>query len=127
MESTKSQKARGHVQARSEVCRTKHDRRKMRLVLEGKCPHCGVACAPFYECEQRRAYKRNKYAHKGNWGGHRRGERRNGDDVTRQRKRSKALRVVSTNVLPRGIFPTERIKAQDDYLGWEKSSPWLLP
>lgn len=50
--------------------------------------------------------------------------------VTRSRKT--LLRKIEafpggSDLLPAGVFPTERIRAEDDYLGWEKSSPWLLP
>lgn len=31
---------------------------RQKRISEGKCPHCGKSCAPFYECEERREYKR---------------------------------------------------------------------
>jgi uncharacterized protein YacL (UPF0231 family) len=39
----------------------KHIRYRQKNIAQGRCPHCGELCAPFYECEQRRAYKRLKY------------------------------------------------------------------
>ena len=38
----------------------KYQRRRQKLAAEGCCPHCGKPCAPFVECEERRAYKRKK-------------------------------------------------------------------
>ena len=38
----------------------KQKRYKEKLISEGRCPHCGVPCAPFVECEERRAYKSRK-------------------------------------------------------------------
>lgn len=38
----------------------KYKRYKQKLVSEGRCPHCGKPCAPYVECEERRAYKRAK-------------------------------------------------------------------
>jgi len=108
----------------------------MRLVSEGQCPHCGITCSPYYECEQRRAYKRNRYIHKGNWGGVRRGcgrkpgvaNKPHGDSNGRLKHQNTGIeRNNEHDLLPKGVFPTERISVEDDYLGWEKSSPWLLP
>jgi hypothetical protein len=36
----------------------KHQRYRQKCVSEGRCPHCGVQCAPFLECEDRRLRKR---------------------------------------------------------------------
>jgi hypothetical protein len=38
----------------------KHYRERTRNA--GHCPHCGRPCAPYYECEERRAYKRKQRA-----------------------------------------------------------------
>jgi hypothetical protein len=35
----------------------KSQRYRARMKKEGRCPHCGKPCAPFFECEERRAYK----------------------------------------------------------------------
>ena len=43
----------------------------------GRCPHCGVKCAPYYECDERRAYKRENY-------------RKNSNPVVRGRYRMKS-------------------------------------
>lgn len=37
----------------------KHTRYRNKNVAEGRCPHCGKSCAPYYECEDRRFYKRS--------------------------------------------------------------------
>lgn len=36
----------------------KYQRYKQKCVSEGRCPHCGKPCAPFYECDERRIYKK---------------------------------------------------------------------
>ncbi len=36
----------------------KHKRYRQKCIRDGRCPHCGKSCAPFYECEERRKYKR---------------------------------------------------------------------
>lgn len=35
----------------------KSQRYRAKRKAEGRCPHCGEPCAPYYECEERRAYK----------------------------------------------------------------------
>jgi hypothetical protein len=35
----------------------KHSRYRSRLRSEGRCTHCGKECAPYAECEERRAYR----------------------------------------------------------------------
>lgn len=40
----------------------KYQRYRQKCISEGRCPHCGKPCAPYYECEERREYKRNKTA-----------------------------------------------------------------
>lgn len=36
----------------------KHQRYRQRKIVQGKCPHCGNPCAPYYECEERRINKK---------------------------------------------------------------------
>lgn len=36
----------------------KHKRYRQKCISEDRCPHCGKPCAPYYECEERRKYKR---------------------------------------------------------------------
>lgn len=40
----------------------KYQRYKQKCVSEGRCPHCGKPCAPYYECDERRAYKKSDRA-----------------------------------------------------------------
>lgn len=35
----------------------KHQRYRLKCRSEGRCPHCGKPCAPFAECDDRRAWK----------------------------------------------------------------------
>lgn len=35
----------------------KFQRRYEKCKREGRCPHCGKPCAPYFECAERRAYK----------------------------------------------------------------------
>ena len=35
----------------------KHQRYRQKCITEGRCPHCGEPCAPFYECFKRRIGK----------------------------------------------------------------------
>jgi hypothetical protein len=37
--------------------RTKYTRYKQRMVADGRCPHCGRPCLPYYECAERRSKK----------------------------------------------------------------------
>ena len=37
----------------------KQKRYRQKCALEGRCPHCGQPCAPYYECDERRAYKKS--------------------------------------------------------------------
>lgn len=37
---------------------TKRQAYRQRCIEKGLCPHCGQPCAPYYECEKRRSYKR---------------------------------------------------------------------
>lgn len=39
----------------------KYSRYRRKCVQEGRCPHCGKPCAPYYECDDRRAQKRILY------------------------------------------------------------------
>ena len=39
----------------------KQRRYRQRLVAQGKCPHCGKPCAPYYECGERRFYRQINY------------------------------------------------------------------
>jgi hypothetical protein len=39
----------------------KYQRRAASLVARGRCPHCGKPCAPYYECGERRLYKKINY------------------------------------------------------------------
>jgi hypothetical protein len=36
---------------------TKYSRYRQKCITEGRCPHCGKPCAPFFECPQRRVNK----------------------------------------------------------------------
>lgn len=50
----------GPRDVRPELCRAPRDkwaRYRHRLIADGRCPHCGQPCAPYYECEYRRFYK----------------------------------------------------------------------
>jgi len=38
----------------------KHGRYRRKCLLNRRCPHCGKPCAPYSECEERRAYKRTR-------------------------------------------------------------------
>lgn len=38
----------------------KHQRYRQKCISEGRCPHCGKPCAPYYTCEERRNYKKKK-------------------------------------------------------------------
>src|SRR5437660_4138598 len=44
----------------SDVCAAseKQKRYRARKVAQGQCPHCGKPSFPYYECEDRRRYKR---------------------------------------------------------------------
>lgn len=37
---------------------TKQQRYRQRCIDEGRCPHCGELCAPYYECADRQRKKR---------------------------------------------------------------------
>lgn len=37
---------------------TKQQRYRRKCLSDGRCPHCGEPCAPYYECEDRRRTKR---------------------------------------------------------------------
>ena len=39
----------------------KHKNYIKKCVSEGRCPHCGRFCAPFYECDERRTNRRLVY------------------------------------------------------------------
>ena len=39
----------------------KYEKYRRSCVQRGLCPHCGKPCAPFFECAERRAYKRQQY------------------------------------------------------------------
>ena len=39
----------------------KQQRYRQKCISEGRCPHCGKPCAPYYECEVRRLYKSFDY------------------------------------------------------------------
>jgi len=39
----------------------KYQRYMQKCVREGRCPHCGKPCAPYYECDTRRGIKRVTY------------------------------------------------------------------
>jgi hypothetical protein len=49
---------RGNTSKRKKPATDKHSRWRQKMVSEGRCPHCGKPCEPFYECEQRRANKK---------------------------------------------------------------------
>lgn len=34
---------------------------RLKCAADRRCPHCGKPCGPYYECEERRAYKRQRY------------------------------------------------------------------
>lgn len=36
----------------------KYARHRIKCLMEGRCPHCGKPCAPYSECQERRAKKR---------------------------------------------------------------------
>lgn len=36
----------------------KQKRYRQKCISEGRCPHCGKPCAPYYECDTRRLYKK---------------------------------------------------------------------
>lgn len=40
----------------------KNRRYRQKQISEGKCPHCGKPCAPYYECDKRRQYKKMLYS-----------------------------------------------------------------
>jgi len=40
----------------------KYQKYRKKMVGAGRCPHCGKTCAPYYECEDRRAYKKSNIA-----------------------------------------------------------------
>ncbi len=42
---------------RNEGVLNKYQRYRHKMISQGKCPHCGKPCAPFYECEDRRKRK----------------------------------------------------------------------
>ncbi len=58
------QSPRGRNSVRWKKPKDRHSRYRVKCQETGKCPHCGKSCAPFYECEQRRFYKRLSYAMK---------------------------------------------------------------
>lgn len=37
----------------------KHKRYRLKCISEGLCPHCGKPCAPYYECDDRRFYRKS--------------------------------------------------------------------
>ncbi len=39
----------------------KYQRYRQKCISEGRCPHCGKPCAPYFECAERREYKRFNY------------------------------------------------------------------
>jgi hypothetical protein len=45
------------TQNREKPARDKYSNYRKRMVSEGRCPHCGKPCAPFYECAERRGKK----------------------------------------------------------------------
>ncbi len=55
------QAPRGRNVVRWKQPKDKHSRYRVRCQDQERCPHCGVLCAPFYECENRRRYKRLHY------------------------------------------------------------------
>ena len=36
----------------------KYQRYRLKNTAQGRCPHCGKSCAPYYECEDRRLNKK---------------------------------------------------------------------
>ena len=40
----------------------KQQRYQKKMVASGRCPHCGKPCAPYYECEDRRSYRKSNLA-----------------------------------------------------------------
>ena len=52
---------RGRHPSRCKPPKDKHSRYRVRCQQAGKCPHCGQACAPYYECATRRFRKRLQY------------------------------------------------------------------
>jgi len=49
---------RGDTNKRKKPAKDKHSRWRQKMVSEGKCPHCGEPCEPFYECANRRVNKK---------------------------------------------------------------------
>jgi hypothetical protein len=45
--------------------RNKNRRYRAKCVAEGRCPHCGKPCAPFYECSERRFNQKVRRALRG--------------------------------------------------------------
>ena len=49
---------RGHTSTRKGIkVNDKHSRYRQKMISEGRCPHCGKLCLPFYECQERRVGK----------------------------------------------------------------------
>lgn len=42
----------------AKVKNLKNKRYRDKCIREGRCPHCGQPCAPYYECDKRRFYKK---------------------------------------------------------------------
>jgi hypothetical protein len=53
-----STRSRPRVHGSGAPPKDKYGRYRARMRSSGRCPHCGKPCAPFYECETRRFYKR---------------------------------------------------------------------
>mgnify|MGYP001572816278 FL=1 len=51
----------GRKSARWKPPKDKHSRYRVKQQECGRCPHCGEPCAPYYECEARRFYKKLMY------------------------------------------------------------------
>lgn len=123
------QKPRGRTQPSAGRGRTskKQVKWQQQRIREGRCPHCGQPCAPYYECEERRAAKRARYVTKGGGSRWPRPTRRTQASTAPAPTPKKRQPVGRRGQVPVPVEgPDGVLRYGPGYLGWERGSPWLV-